>query len=141
MEGVVTLKKVLAHSLLSAALVAVLIGGSVSAVQGLEPLSGVLALTIGVPLAVLLASRIGPLSIPAALFSALGAASVVWLWVLSGIRRVSLPVVPETTLWQVASFNGPVPLLQLWVVLSAAVVLSLLAFRRFGRSEMRLPEA
>jgi hypothetical protein len=141
MRLVVSFRVLLTHCVLalslSAGLAAIAFGSVALGVSTTGLLPGIVALFVCAPLAVAIASRLGRLSQAGSLFSTLAAALVLWLWLLSGLRNVAIPVAPDTTMWQVALHNGPVPLLQLWGALWVSVALSLLALRRFGAAEKR----
>jgi hypothetical protein len=84
---------------------------------GVSGLFHAVLLGVVIPVCVIAANRVHPLSYTGVAATAAVVFAGAWLYVFTVLRAIALPVHPETTLWSVAAYNG------FW-----AVVLPMLAF-------------
>lgn len=137
-----TLRSLLAHVVLVVLLTALLFsaqfGLDALGLSGTRVLPAILIIAVAVPASIIASSKIGPLSVLGSAAATFIAAAFVWGWLLMALRNIALPVEPDTTLWQVASYNEPAPFLRLWVFLAVSAVLWLLLLR-WRASERPVP--
>lgn len=138
-EIAMSYRSLLAHLTLALSLVVLLVALHsgldvwVPSASGLLP---VLLVAGGVvPVAVVAASRVGPLSMPGSLAAAIASAVAVWLGVLWVLWSIGRPADPEASLLQFAAYTGAGPVLRLGLLLGAATVGWVWLLRRYSRSD------